>query len=335
MKSKENTKNILLSIIIPVYNVEKHLERCYESIRGDFASLPYEIIFVNDGSTDKSLEVLNKIVPKSEFVKIITQENKGLSGARNTGIDIAKGEYLVFLDSDDWLNFDIIKELLYYALDENLELISYNLEYFNEDNNSMGLRMEHPLKYNIVLDGEQVLTQGYQPSSSCLFIYNKSFLNTYNLRFHPRIAQQDVEFTLRIMLYAKKVYFSNKVGYNYFRNHGTISLPTTIDKLKKYLSDSIIVADLMKKNCLTVQNNNKKLICVIQKNYNSVVWNLIWRFYSKPKEVDYDFKVKCLKELKEKELYPIKGALKTNFQKISCFFFNQEWLLKLVFKFKS
>jgi glycosyltransferase involved in cell wall biosynthesis len=326
-------EELKLSIIIPVYNVEDYIKKCYNSVSGNYAEIGYEIIFVNDGSTDQSLKVLNEMVPKNDFITIITQENQGLSGARNTGIDAARGQYILFLDSDDWLNFEVIQELLPFAISNNLDLLSYGLEFFDENSMSMGQRDKHPLEYFKILKGSQVLIQGFQPSSSCLFFYKRTFLLQHNLKFYPKIAQQDVEFTTRIMLFAQKVYFTDRVAYNYYRHSGTISLPTSNEKLKKYLSDSIIVASLIKENLKTLKTEDLDLIRAVEKNYNSVIWNLFWRFLTSPKEVSYEFKKLCLADLKAKKLYPIKGGLKSSFQKVVNLLFNSEPLLKVIWRF--
>ena len=327
-------ERINLSIIIPVYNVESYIEKCYNSVSGDYGHLICEIIFVNDGSTDKSLHVLNKIVAGKENCKIISQENRGLSGARNTGIEKASGDYILFLDSDDWLNFDTIKKLLPFAIDKEIDLMSYGLEFYDEHNASLGNREKHPVEYNKILRGREALIQGFQPSSSCLFLYRRSFLNTNSLRFFPRIAQQDVEFTTRIMLKAQNVYFSELIGYNYYRHSGTISIPSSSEKLQKYLSDSIIVSSLIKENLNSIDNSDLELKKAVEKNYNSVIWNLLWRFLTKPKEVSYAFKKQCLDDLKSKGLYPIKGELKTSFQHKTRLVFNLEIIFKFILKIR-
>lgn len=320
-----------LSIIIPIFNVEKYVTKCFNSITLN-NNFSLEVIFVDDGSTDSSLNIINQIAFKNEFVTVVSQLNLGLSGARNTGIKNAKGTFILFLDSDDWLNFDVIKNLLPLALTDNLDLLSFGLESFDDNGLSLGKRPKQLVEYNKIISGQQALVQGYQPSSSCLFLYKKSFLDVFNLRFHPRIAQQDVEFTTRIMLCAKKVYFSEHIGYNYYRHVGTISLPITTAQMQYYLTSATTVAFLIKKNLEAFNNLDNQVINAIEKNYNSVVWNLLWRFVMKPNEVNFIFKKQCIEDLEDKSLYPIKGRLKTNFQRVSRVFFNQYWVLKFLLK---
>lgn len=321
-----------LSIIIPVYNVKEYLKRCFDSINHN-SDFKYEIIFVNDGSTDGSLEIIEEIALKESNVVVISQVNQGLSVARNTGIKNAVGKYFILLDSDDWLNFHKLEKLLSFAEKNELDLLSYRLESFDENYNSLGLREKHPIQYNKILSGRELLSQGYQPSSSCLFIYKRDFIIENKLTFYPKISQQDVEFTIRLMTNASRVFFSDEVIYNYYRHLGTISMPKTKEKLEKYLSDSIIVSGLIKQNKIGV--NDKEFLKTIEKNYNSVVWNLLFRFLTKPKETDFVFKNQSIQELKLKGLYPIKGKLKTSFQNKIRFFFNSEILFKLILKIRS
>ena len=92
-----------LSIIIPVYNCENYIENCLQSIINQKLNMDYEIICINDGSTDSSLSVMNKIAINNKNIKIISQKNRGLSGARNTGLNNSKGKYILFVDSDDFI----------------------------------------------------------------------------------------------------------------------------------------------------------------------------------------------------------------------------------------
>ena len=113
------------SIIVPVYNVEKYLSICLESILGqDYTD--YEIIAVNDGSTDGSLEILNKYKQKTKRLVVLSQRNRGLGGARNTGIRNAQGEYLIFLDSDDYIDKSMLKETERVLSQYNLDILAFD-----------------------------------------------------------------------------------------------------------------------------------------------------------------------------------------------------------------
>lgn len=319
-----------ISIIIPVYNTEKYLERCFESVCKLERLIPLEVIFVNDGSTDNSLKVLNNYKDNFNFVKVITQNNQGLSVARNTGIHHARSDYFMLLDSDDWLNVHELANIHETIVSKEINFISFGLSYYDQNENFTGHRTNQPVKHNQVFTGVEFLKQGYQPSSACLFIFETDFVKQNELFFKKGIMQEDVEFTLRMFLKAKSGIFVNTYIYNYYRHDNSMTITKDQPRLKRYLSDSISVAYLIKQNKNDLTNIN--YFNLIEQNYNSVTWNLLWRFISKPNEVDYDFKAQCIRELKEKNLYPIKGELKTNFQKLSTILFNREFFLKLLFK---
>ena len=123
-----------LSIIIPVYNVEKYILPCLESVfRQGLDDKCYEVIIVNDGTQDKSMEVINKIICSHDNIKIINQKNQGLSVARNNGIEASTGEYLMFIDSDDLLIENSIHTLLESTLDKPDIIVAELLKMNDED----------------------------------------------------------------------------------------------------------------------------------------------------------------------------------------------------------
>ena len=121
---------MLFSIIIPVYNVENYLRDCLDSVLGQSFS-DWEAVCVNDGSTDHSVSILEEYASRDNRITVISQPNGGLSAARNTGLNAAKGDYVIFLDSDDWLEADALK-----TLSENLsgeDLLCFNGRRYFED----------------------------------------------------------------------------------------------------------------------------------------------------------------------------------------------------------
>jgi glycosyltransferase involved in cell wall biosynthesis len=324
-----------LNIIIPVYNTSIYLEKCFNSLIIDdlkyINEINAQVLFVNDGSTDNSLQIINKIKEKYSFVKVIDQKNSGLSTVRNNAIKKTDSDFFLFLDSDDRLNIKEIAGLYKKAQSNKLDLIYYGLEYFDENNVKTGVMAPQPVPFNKVLEGTTVLLSNYYPSSACLCLYNTEFIKKNELFFFPKITQQDVEYSIRLLIKAKKVYFTKSIAYEYFRRTDSITMSKDEKKVKKYLSDMIIVASQIKKNIKDSSLDTEMTECV-EKNYNSVVWGLIWRFITKRNEVDYEFKVNSLLELKNKKLYPIKGTQGSTFQKILSLLFNKEWLLKIYLK---
>lgn len=315
-----------LSIIIPVYNCATYLKSGFEHLKPLYSTaIDFEIIYVNDGSTDNSLAVLQELQATNKYIQVITQENQGSSGARNTAIAVAKGAYIQFLDADDYIDISKVLSFLEKAIATELDLFGYRIDFVNEQQQQLGVMPKFLVPFNSVISGVKALIAGYQPSSICLFLFKTRFLMENNLRITPKITHMDVEFMLRVMLCAKKVYFVDAIAYHYLQRSGSITKPKTEKKLEQFLYDEVIIANLMRN---TVQQTMaKELVKAIEKNYNSVIWNLLWRFIVKPKEVSYPFKVKCIQELSNKKLYPIKGALKTKFQWLSRPLFNCKMLL--------
>ena len=119
-------KDVLLTVVIPVYNVEKYLKRCVESVLVQEWH-NYDILLVDDGSTDSSPQICDDYVKAYDFISVIHKENGGLSEARNTGISHAKGDYVYFPDSDDWIESQTFKELAEVLESQEFEIVSFKI----------------------------------------------------------------------------------------------------------------------------------------------------------------------------------------------------------------
>ncbi|MGV4438322.1 glycosyltransferase [Ornithobacterium rhinotracheale] len=320
-----------LSIIIPVYNCAPHLELGFQKLSEVYNLMEesdFEIIYVNDGSTDNSETILKTIAAQKNNIRVINQENQGSSGARNTAIDVAKGYYIQFLDADDYIDFGKVIPLLDICFKENLDALSYRIGFIDEQGKSAGDMEKHPVTFDRTISGEQALIEGFHPSSICCWLFKTDFFNKNNLRIYPKITHMDVEFTTRMLVKAKRVMFKGIIAYFYVSRPGSITKPKTAEKLKTFLHDEIKVASLVKNNI--TPDMPKDLKIAIERNYNAIVWNLLWRFYKNPNEVDSCFKSKCISDLRERKLYPIKGSLKTNFQHITKYIFNNKVFINFI-----
>lgn len=215
-----NTDKLILSIIIPVYNVEKYLEHCIESCIHQ-KIYDYEIILVNDGSTDNSLNIVGRYNDKYNHITIISQENKGLSIARNNGLSVAKGEYVWFVDSDDWIECNCLEEIYKVLIKNQPDILQLQYQLVYEDG--------HIEKSSLCLiegdkNGKEVLINGGLPDPAQFSIYKRQFLLENNLLFYPKIYHEDSEFKPRATYYAKSIVSYDKVVYNYFqRSSGSIT----------------------------------------------------------------------------------------------------------------
>ena len=124
----------ILSIVVPAYNVERELKKCIEScLKQDIPQESYEIIIVNDGATDNTLQVATDIAAKHKSVSVINQKNMGLSGARNTGLKYANGKYVWFIDSDDYIKPNVLGNMIRQADDNDLDCLFFRLQRVFDD----------------------------------------------------------------------------------------------------------------------------------------------------------------------------------------------------------
>lgn len=196
-----------LSIIVPVYNVEKYVRPCLESIfKQSLDEERFEVIIVNDGSTDNSMEMITDIVQQHHNITIINQENQSLSVARNNGIAVAKGEYILMPDSDDLLIENCLKPLLEKALESKPDLVVADfLKMTDEQINNL---QNIPHKDFSIQEktGEKLFLEDLNPHECFVWrtLYRRGFILENELKFTPGIYCQDVPFTHEAYIKAKR-----------------------------------------------------------------------------------------------------------------------------------
>lgn len=209
----KNTIMVKLSIIVPVYNVEQYLEKCLQScLSQDIPHDEYEIIVVNDGSPDNSLSIAESIAKTVTNMVVISQENGGLSAARNTGMLVAKGDYLWFVDSDDWIENNCLKQLTDTLYKEQLDALVINgVRVIN------GIERKNPPRAYTgkVLSGKEFLKNTVVNCAAVITIYKRELLRKNNLEFKIGIFHEDAEFTPRAYFYVEKIAIKD---YHFYYN---------------------------------------------------------------------------------------------------------------------
>ena len=209
---------MLFSIIIPAYNVENFIEKCLVSTQHqNLPSDAYEVIVVNDGSPDNSLGIANEIASRYKNIKVVSRPNGGLSAARNTGISESKGDYLFFLDSDDWIEDNCLGRIVDKLNNEHPDILCINLCMTNGESKWK----ESHFSDEGVKDGKEALRMGLNPMAQ-LSIVSREFLDKNNFRFYEGIYHEDSELTPRMHYAASKISFLNGLVYNYFVNDQSI-----------------------------------------------------------------------------------------------------------------
>lgn len=229
-----------LSIVIPIYGVEKFIEKCLMSCinQGDAKLGPdYEIICVNDGTKDKSAEIARHIASQFEGISVIDQENQGLSVARNTGTSAANGEYIWYVDSDDYIEEKCLERIIP-LLKDDLDILQLKWRCVYEDNTPPQDAIS--LYVNKRISGKELLKYGRLVSPAQFVILRKSFLEDNKLSFFPGIYHEDSEFKPRASYLADSIEFDTLVSYNYLQRSAG-SIMSTYRPRRMY--DSMIIVD--------------------------------------------------------------------------------------------
>ena len=239
---------MILSIVVPVYNVEAYLQKCADSLLAqDLPKDEYEIILVDDGSNDSCPQLCDDLAAVHGNIRVIHQQNKGLSGARNTGIAAATGQYILFVDSDDFLNPNVLGALVGQMEGDNLD----NLR-FNYQNVNMAGEVFEPNKYSKpfvdysseVCDGVHFLNE--RLGFACYawqFMIKASMLQLNGNTFKEGIYFEDIEWTPRILLQAQRVASTGLVVHNYLFRTNSIARNTDKEKKRKAIRDKLSIID--------------------------------------------------------------------------------------------
>lgn len=244
-----------ISIIIPVYNVEDYLEECLDSIINQPLK-DIEIICVNDGSTDKSLDILKKYATKDKRIKVINQKNKGLSGARNSGLKIAIGKYVFFIDSDDYLLKDSLEKLYVKATKEDAQILIFSAitepRKLSNENKWLENRLTQPNKQYTKFSKDIIFNE----ITARPFVWNKlfklEFLRNFNLTFDENVKfGEDQVFLLKTYSHVQRLFFFNHIAYVYRIDRVGSLMNTTYNnllyKIDKHINILSIVSEYWKK----------------------------------------------------------------------------------------
>lgn len=214
--------NCRLSIIVPVYNVEQWLVRCLDSLYNqELDEDEFEVIIVNDGSPDKSLQLADAYALKHRNMLVITRENGGLSAARNTGLDHARGKYVWFVDSDDRIEPNSIDELLLFAENWHLDVLCFNLKKEYVDGRIEDYTISDCLD-SAICKGEEFICKVGMPPAAWAAYYRRDYLSKHKLRFYEGILHEDMEFTPRAYCLASQIAFLDRPIYYYMQRPGSI-----------------------------------------------------------------------------------------------------------------
>ena len=288
-------ENKLVSVLVPVYNVVDTLEKCVDSILTQTYK-NIEIVLVDDGSTDGSGELCDKIQKEHPNIKVVHKANEGLGPTRNRGVQEATGEYIYHCDSDDWLESDLVATCVEKIEANNAEMVMFGYNLFTEDENGLHL-FDKSYTDNCVLEGEQSVREFFVKNyynyfvvtSLCNKFWRRSFIVDNNLMVPPFRRGQDVAYALLTFDKLSKVVSISDCFYNYIIQPGTLnkgkSFSDTLDTQYKIFKSA---EDAFKRWGLYSESEEQKLVnktCEIIANFTvhamSVKYRKDWRNIAK------------------------------------------------------
>ena len=221
------------SVIVPVYKVEEYLEKCVQSILAQ-TERDFELILVDDGSPDRCGALCDSLAQTDSRIRVIHQENQGLGGARNTGIREARGDWLLLVDSDDWIEPKILEKAMEAGLREEADLVMFAFRTVDEQGRELGVfREDMPKERGIGMQEhkEALLT------APCAWnkLYRRSFFQGTGLAYPPRVWYEDLRTTPKLMAKAGRMVFLDEVGYNYLQRQGSIMNSANLERNREIL----------------------------------------------------------------------------------------------------
>lgn len=284
---------VKISVIVTVYNTANYLEECLNSIYKQTYK-DFEVIIVNDGSTDGSQKIIDKFVKKDKRFKSYIKNNSGIADTRNFAINKVNGEYFIFVDGDDSINQELLERINNYFQDKSIDLIKFNTKkiYMNDD---------RFIDENEIFDkvsGEEAFLKLFSNSlfdTVWSYAYKKSFWDKNKFLFSIGRIHEDFGLIPYVVVKAKAVSSMGYVGYNYFVRENSIMTSNSVERKKKKIEDSLFHFD----NLLKMINEDKNISIKTKEIFRSYIANSL---INKCAILDGNLLKEYVKILKDKEV---------------------------------
>lgn len=233
--------NRQLSIIIPLYNVEDYIERCILSIVSQSIDQEkYELIVVNDGSTDKSKSIVEELQKDYPFIKLINKENGGLSSARNRGLDVASGDYIFFIDADDWVSTDTLQKLLDTIIHFSEDIILFKLTEIYPKGR------KKPISFHLPESCKTLLVEDYICNYTILSaawqgLFKRSLFTDHGIRMPEGLLAEDDYLVVKLFSVAETIYYLPIEVYNYYQRPQSISNSSNKNHNERLIQDRLSI----------------------------------------------------------------------------------------------
>lgn len=292
----------LFSIIIPVYNVETYLHECVNSILCQ-SSDDYEIILVNDGSTDDSGRICEGYAKKYDKINLINKQNGGAASARNIGLDAAKGTYIIFLDSDDFFDDkSMLKNITLIIEKNNCDMLIYGYKELYSDGSTTTI-MQPALDEERIYSFDYIEKHHIYLSSACHKVVKSSIIMEHTLRFREGVTSEDIEWNAMLAKYCDKYSVYNHSPYIYRQRLGSVTHSMNSKSFEQLIRNvkTLFLIEVPREKALALRS-------YIAYQYITVLYNLLYMDNYKKHEnyqdiKDMDFILKYANNRKAKLIY--------------------------------
>jgi len=281
-------EQLFFSIIIPVYNTADYVGHCLDSIlKQNLDKSKYEIILIDDGSSDSSPDILREYSMRFENILLIQKKNEGVSVARNVGLNSARGEYILFVDSDDFIAENSLENIYHFLISEETIDLLIGRSYIT-DNNSLKREVYSfdSSFFSKKIEGvELLLKHNYGKGSVWGAAFRRDFLKTHTLKFNNNLKNgEDSIFMIMCFLYAKNIQFSDMILYLVNERDGSASRSWNLDRVLYMINNLIVVKQIIKSSNWTfdqISILNFELYMIISNMFNKFYANFSIRGYFK------------------------------------------------------
>ncbi|MCF7569078.1 glycosyltransferase [Sabulilitoribacter arenilitoris] len=337
-----------LSIVVPFYNAESHIERClYSLVNQNINSNDYEILLIDDGSIDNGKVVVESFIKKHSNIKLYSQSNIGLGATRNKGIKLATGDYIYFIDADDYLAFNTLDIILKHAEEFHLELLGFNTIATKKKDFFISKTIKNNYKAYVLSGVDFLVEYKYHRLEAWWYIIKRDYLLKTGFEFEEGKFMEDAIFTFNIFLKAKRSMFLPIDAHRYVTTENSIMNNNKQEHLLKVIEDYISL--VFRFNSLSVEVTKNNVVntsnIVDSINYKSTV-SIYFMFFKliKSKKTIKEIN-EILKQFKKIDMYPLKNFIGEQYFhkkfKITIFIFNHKYIfyillypLRILHKFK-
>lgn len=256
----------LISVIVPIYNTELYLEKCIHSIiEQTYTEL--EILLINDGSVDHSLNICYDFAKKDNRIRVFNKKNSGVSNTRNLGIQKSRGEYILFVDSDDFIDVDYISKMYQEIEKNNYEMIISGMTFCDAQGKIIRRELYKTNNQRLILDEimDDVINTLYF-CSACKTLIKKSLIDHNHITFNEQLSfGEDFLFSYQLLKVSQKIGYLSDTGYYYRQNNMSLTHEINIEKIKKYFCDNLIIFSQFDDSVLVANRIYTKLNITIRK----------------------------------------------------------------------